>query len=79
VAAVPNLNVNPEDGAYSCHRKDIQCLGFVMSLKLNEKPLQCQIQHPYSTEVLFSHTIPQQGDAFLPFKHEFQNSFAVEV
>ena len=50
-----------------------------MSLKLNEKPLQCQIQHPYSTEVLFSHTIPQQGDAFLPFKHEFQNSFAVEV
>jgi hypothetical protein len=37
VAAVPNQNVNLEDVAYSYHRKDIQCLMFVMSLKLNDK------------------------------------------
>lgn len=78
MAAVPNLNVNPEDGAYSCHGKDIQCLRFVTSLQLNKKSLQCQTQHSYSTEVLFFHTIPQPSDAFLPFSHEFQNSFAVE-
>jgi hypothetical protein len=47
---------------------------------LNNKSLQCQMLHIYSTEVpIFLIIITKHFDTFAPSCHEFRNSIAAEI
>jgi hypothetical protein len=54
--------------------------GYLGDKNQTRKPLQRQMELIYSTEILlFFNIIPEHIDAFVPFWHEFKNSFAAEI